>query len=762
MKNSAMRLFTCASAIAACAPVAVLAQQVTPDAEDTSTEIIVTAQKREQNLQDVPVSVAVLSAAALDNNRITGIEQLSQIAPSLNFTNSANTRGQGVSIRGIGTLNFSDGVEPSVSTIIDGVVIGRSAGTFFDFNDVQRVEVLRGPQGTLFGKNASAGALNVVTEKPSLSKSGFNASVSYGTYDDLRIKGSASVVLAPDRLALRVSGYRSKADGIITNLFNGENLNNIDSWGARGKLLFEPSEVTSIYVIGDYSENNRDCCVSTVRSVLPTTTYFNGQTRAALLSGETLGPNNRNVTVDGDYFNRQKSGGASVEINTELGGQNITSITAYRKFKVFDNNDPDGVPIDVFNVNNVRQQQEQFTQELRLSSPDRASLEYVLGFFYFWQDVRTQAQVRGTGFAPLPAGQYVGNDIDRSITTNNAAAFGQLTWHATDQLSLIGGFRLTAEDMAAHFARSILPGAVGPAPGLGGPAYTSPTLKAGETDFSYRLGAQYEFTPDIMAYATYTRGYKGPALNLLNNLTATVVNSGQAVLKPEIAKNWEAGIRTTLLDRNLTFNLTGFHTTFDDFQTQTFNTILTTVTLANAGRLTTRGFELEAVLRPADGLSLSGNVAYTDTKVEGLIIACYPGQTGAQGCSGGRQDVTGSSLANAPKWAYTLNANYGRDIGNALRATANMTFTYRSEVFFAYNDPKTVQPGYGLLNGSLALETQDRRYRVSVFGKNLTNKHFASTIGNGFLDTSAAGGGYTQLLTTDAFRTVGVEFGVRF
>ncbi|KAK0359239.1 hypothetical protein LTR94_032103, partial [Friedmanniomyces endolithicus] len=161
-----------------------MAQDSAPQAPQDGTDIVVTAQKREQSLQKVPVSVAVLSSTVLADNRISGLEQLSQVSPSINFTNSANTRGQGLSIRGIGTLNFSDGVEPSVSTVVDGVVIGRSAASFFDFNDIERIEVLRGPQGTLFGKNSSAGALNVVTGKPDLDTSSLSASASYGTFND--------------------------------------------------------------------------------------------------------------------------------------------------------------------------------------------------------------------------------------------------------------------------------------------------------------------------------------------------------------------------------------------------------------------------------------------------------------------------------------------------------------------------------------------------------------------------------------------------
>lgn len=750
-------------ATTACALVALMPAQAASAQEAAPGEIIVTAQKREQSLQKVPVSVSVIGASTLSANRVAGIEQLAQISPSVNFTNSANTRGQGVSVRGIGTLNFSDGVEPSVSTVIDGVVIGRSAASFFDFSDISRVEVLRGPQGTLFGKNASAGAINLVTEKPSLNRNSVDGTVSYGTFNDFRIKGSTSLVLKDGSVGLRVSGFRSQADGIITNLNNGQNLNNINTWGLRGKLLWDMGGSSSLYIIGDYSSNNRRCCVSTIRSVLPTTTYYNGQTRAQLTANQQLGPLNRTVNVDGDTFGNQSAGGVSAEFNTELLGQTLTSVTAYRAFKTFDNNDADGVQIDVYNVNNALQHQKQFTQEVRITSPAKQQLEYVLGLFYFYQDLDTVTQVKGTGFTALPAGQYLGNQVNRSIRNNNGAAFGQFTYHPTDALSLIAGFRYTSENATANFNRSVLAGANGPATGLGGPVYVSPALHFSNDDFSYKLGADYKFSRDVMAYVTYTRGYKGPAINLLNNLTAAIVDAGQAILKPEIARNLEFGLRTQMLDRKLTLNVTGFHETFTNFQAQTFNALLNTFTLANAGRLTANGVEVEAIARAAPGLNLSANVAYTDTKVEGFVIGCYPGQTLALGCAANNtQDVSGQPLTNAPTWAFTASGDYTHDINGEMQAKATLGYTYRSNVLFAYADANTLQKGYGLLNGSLSVETKDKRYRLTLWGKNLTNQHFATSMGTGFRDTSSTGAGYTQLLTSDAFRTVGVEAGFRF
>lgn len=733
--------------------------------DGSPNDIVVTAQKREEKLHDVPVSVSVLSAATIDNNQIKGIDQLQQISPSISFTSSANTRGDGISIRGIGTLNFSDGVEPSVSTVVDGVVIGRSAASLFDFNDVSRIEVLRGPQGTLFGKNASAGVLNIVTQRPDLTRNSFDGSVSYGSYNDLRLRASSSIVLDPGRLALRVSTFRTTADGIITNLYNGNDLNNANSWGVRGKLLFQPKENFSIYVIGDYSRSQAECCVSTVRSALSSTRYFGGAgpSRLDLLAGQSLGPDNRDVSLDGASFDHQDTGGGSVEMNWDVGGPTVTSITAYRKFKDYDNNDTDGVPINVFNVNNARQHQRQFTQELRLSSPAGYRFEYVAGFYYFQQRVASQTQIAGGGLSLLPAGQFVGNQVNRAVNTKSMALFGQATWHLTDRFSLIGGGRFTADDIQANFRRTLLPGAVTYAVGLGGPAYTSPPLTANGTNFSYRAGAQYKLSSSITAYATATRGYKSRAINMINNLSAAIVTSGQSVLKPEISYNYEGGLRTSLWNHKVTLNGTGYYETVKDFQTSNYNAVVNSFTLANAGKLISRGAEIEATLRPAKGLSFSTNLAYTDTEVRDLLIACNAGQTAAHGCINARQDVSGSRLTNAPKWAFTVAGGYEGPIGSLpFDGIANVSYTYRSSVFFAYRDPNTVQPAYGLLNGSIGVETPDHRYSLTAYARNIANKHFATMIAAAFLDSNATGAGYTQMLNTDSVRTVGVKGAVHF
>jgi iron complex outermembrane receptor protein len=737
-------------------------------AEEETTEIVVTAQRREQSLLQVPVSVAVVSGSALEANRISGIEDLQVLAPSLSFTNSANSRGQGLSVRGIGTLNFSDGVEPSVSTVIDGVVIGRQAQSVFDFIDIDRIEILRGPQGTLFGKNSSAGVIHIVTQKPDLTKAGFTGSASYGDLNELRLRGSVSVPLIEGKLAARLTAYHVTRDGPITNIANGQDLNNQKQWGLRGKLLFAPSDDLDVLLIGDFARIDRDCCVWTARTTLPTTRYFgaSGPLRTTLLGPITPGPANRQVNIDAPSFINQDSWGLSAEANWRLGDHTLTAITAYRRFSLLDNNDADTVPVDLLNLNNADQGQRQFTQELRLASDAEKPLSYVVGLFWFDQALTTRTEVAGTFGAVLPAGARLGSLINRSVDTRNIAGFADLTFRASDRVRLIAGARLTNERLTASFARSNLAGAIAAAP-TAGAALPATAISTNDTDLSYRLVAQFDASRDLMLYASHNRGYKGVAINMLNNLSAALIASGEAVLRPEIATSYELGARAALIDRSLLLNLTGFWSNFEDFQAQGFNAALASFILDNAGRLRTRGVEAELIYTPVKRLNLSVNAAYTDATIRSYFGQCFPGQTAAQGCVGtgaqARQDLSGARVPNAPRWSISASAGYEQRLDDRLSLFLGGTMSYRSAVNFSLNqDPNTVQPGYTIVNANIGVGPSDGGWRVSAFARNLFNRNFASLIFATPLDGGAAASGYSQILTDQAQRVAGVVLDVKF
>jgi len=752
-----------ASILSLCAAFAPAAQA--QDAVTALEEVVVTAQKRTERLQDVPLSVAVVSGSALERMHVSSPDELPMISPNVSFTASANTRGQGLSVRGVGTLNFSDGVEPSVSTVVDGVVLGRQAMSVFELIDIERVEILRGPQGTLFGKNSSAGVLNIVTEAPRSSFGG-KLEASYASLNEVKLRGSVSGPLS-DNVSARLTGYYTSRDGFVTNVYNGEKLNDQNQWGVRGKILWEPSDATQVTFIADYSKIDRKCCAPTLRSVSPSA---GGALRLSLVAPVVPGPDNDQVNVDGAYYLKQDTSGLSVQVDHELGEHTLTSITAYRQFAVKDNNDPDLVPINLFNLNSADQDQSQFTQELRLTSPQGRPVEYVVGLFYFDQDLKTVTQQEGR-FSPL-SNVLLGSIIDRAISTKNAAVFGQLTGHVTDQLSLTLGARYTSETLDARFMRANLPGRPSTPAGIGGPPLNAPDLGSDESKLSYRLGVQYDFSDDVMAYASYAKGFKGGAINLLNSLTQSLVTNGGYAIPPEIPTNYEVGLRTSLFDRRAQLNVTAFLTDFDGFQTTAFDPNLNANTLTSAGELRTKGVEVEALASPVTGLMLSANIAYTDATFRNFPNGpCYPGQTlvdtACRNVSGTfMQDLAGKRLSNAPEWAYTLGANYQWPIGDTgLTGLFSGSFVYRDDVNFSLSqDPRTVQKGYGLVNLNLGVQTADQRWKVSLFAKNLLDERFANGIAAATLDSGgpAANAGYVQVTTENARRTLGIALNAAF
>lgn len=733
-------------------------------------EVVVTAQKRSESLQDVPVSVAVISGARLEQQQISSVENLPLVSPSLAFNDANSSRGQGLSIRGVGTLSFSDGVEPSVSTVIDGVVLGRQAMSVFDLIDIDRVEVLRGPQGTLFGKNASAGVLSIVTQRPS-NQFGGAYGVTLTDQGERKVRGTVTGPLVDGKLAGRLTAYYSGFDGYVKNVTTGTDLNDRKQYGLRAKLLLTPTDTLDVVAIADYSKSSGACCAPTIRSVTANNLYF-GRPYASLV-GVTPGKDNETTSAGVDSVNNQNSAGASIEANQQLGEFTLTSITAFRHFHVYDNLDSDLIALNLLDLNNANQQQNQFTQELRITSPQGKRLEYVAGLYYFFQGLKTRTQTAGT-LGAVPAGSYLGSQVDRGIHTENASIFGQATFHVTDRFALIAGGRYTTEEMSAYFRRKVLPGALAAAPAsvAGGPLVAE-GLASDESKVSTRLGVQYDIAPDLMVYASYSRGFKGAALNLLNFLTAAQVSSGGYLVPPEIPTAYEAGMRAAFLDRRLQVNATVFSQTFKGFQATAYDALTQSNTLTSAGELRSRGFELEALAAPVRGLSLSANLAYTDATFTDFPNApCYAGQllVAGGGCRAVGatfiQDLKGARLNNAPEWAYTLSASYTRPLGwRDLSGFVDVNYAYRSQVNFSLNqDPNTVQDGFGVTSVNLGVQTPGQGLRLALFARNLFDEHYASFIYPSSFQAGNAStpAGYSQFFGQAARRTVGVALSGKF
>ncbi len=740
------------------------------DGADTTAdtgEIIVTAQRRAERLQDVPLSIQALTGESLEDKQISSFADLQRVSPGLIFNQASSPRSSGTIIRGIGTNTFSDAVEGAVGIIIDGVVIGRQGAGFSDFADVERVEVLRGPQGISFGKNASAGVISIVTKRPSETLSG-TAFASYGSDNEIKVNGSVSGPIVGDKILGRVTGFISRRDGIIANVNDGRDLNDVDDWGVRAKLEFRPSDTLNILISGDWSERQPDCCTWTTRSY-----GISPALRAAeAAAGIVAGSKNRETTLGGRLFTRQESRGVSGEINLDIGENTLTSITAYRRWDAIDNNDADRTPLALLDLNQGDVNQRQFTQEVRFASPGGQRLEYVLGAFYFNQQIVNNSLQRGTFGIALPPGLALSRRQFTEVDTTNYAVFGQGSLEILEGFKLLAGARYTHEKIGIDFVRDTLPGTLTLSPAYSctraNPATCGPTgpqpgvPSSSDSSWSWRAGVQYQPTRDLNVFATVTRGYKGAAFN--SQIDVSLLQRVQ----PEIPTSYEAGFKSTFLDGGLTFNANLFKTEFKNFQAEavTINPVsnLLTFTIVNAGKLETKGLELELSMRPTQGLVFDANFAYTDASFKQFLQGpCYTGQTAAQGCvtQGAQrfQNLSGRQLPNSPNYIISVSGRYDFPVAGNWNAFVQGAVFHRSATLTALSqDPNTRQRGYELVDGALGITDPGDTFTLSLFGKNMFDTQYVETIFGTPLDT----GGYSQFIGTNARRTWGVSLAARF
>lgn len=419
-------------------------------------EVVVTATKRESSLQDVAVAVTALSADDIRNAQIISSEDLTFLVPSLNLQKGSNPRQTSFAIRGIGTQSFSSAVEPSVSTMIDGVVLGRSAQAFMQMLDVERVEVLRGPQGTLFGKNSTAGVVHIITQDPTDTPTGEVSltGIADDGFGDYEYRGGV-MVSGPvtDDLGYRLTASGSTLDDFTENYFDGDKLNGSDEWSVRGKLRWLPTETLEFKWSSDYSDRDCDCTASPLRSLEP----FGGNDDQideilALIDPVKPGDENKDLNINKLPFSESESWGSSLEANWDIGEFTLTSISAHREYEVNGFDDIDGQPIDALGFDQFGETEtEQFTQELRLLSPADGVVSYVAGLFYFDQTIKRNFRRDFEIVEGSPGSAFA----DFQVDTTNWAAFGEATWNITDTLRLILGARYTQDDLELEFERTL-------------------------------------------------------------------------------------------------------------------------------------------------------------------------------------------------------------------------------------------------------------------------------------------------------------------
>ena len=798
----------CATALALLAANPAFAQTASPPDDTAATdgeEIFVTATLRTENLQAVPIAVTAFNAASLDKAGVRDIRALDQVSASFNL-NSSQTESGGTTlrVRGVGTTGNNTGLESAVGIFLDGVYLSRPGIALGDLLDVTQVELLRGPQGTLFGRNTSAGALNVKTAKPNLNNFEGFANATYGNFDLLNVQGGISAPLVEGVLGLRLSGAYRDQDGFQKST-TGATSNDRNRYIVRGQLYFEPNADLSVRIIADYQHSNEKCCDAVIlqeTSLVAAGAYAayglpaNGGVSATGLSAF------KSRTTNAEQFrDRIRQYGVSAEINFSLGSADLVSITGYRDSKSSSQQESDFVGLKVFSTGKGSTANpgttdsftkiKTFSQELRIAGDAfDEKFQYLVGAYYSDERIRERATLTlgrdyqayiSANFFPFIAGALgnplalgpnpalffaqgvsaagnFANNADRqngrnfSIFTNNtiklsdALAFNfglrysddrkhgvgfQIAANSPACAAVLGNPALQAGPLAAFLplaagltcfpfsTQQNLPGAGTPA----NPVAPAPFDKVYKNDQLIYTG-KLTFKPaeNINTYLSYTRGYKAGGFNLDPSAAA---GGADPRFKPEIVRAYEAGIKTKLLDNALTANLAIFHQDLKNFQVLEFTGVQ--FQTFNVGKAKSTGAELELNARLSRSLSASFAYTYTDAR--------YPKNCGAGTTSTVVLSLCGNQLTNAPKNVVIAGFDYEHDLGSTLtfgfngsirlesdRRTSTQAVLVNGPTVLTTKNPFDIQDGNAKINLRAGIGSQDGRWRVEVFGNNITDK----------------------------------------
>lgn len=771
--HSSVRLFFQSSAIAACvlAPLPALAEaaameddpqtSVGTGASDYAEEIVVSARRRSESAQAVPLAISVIGGEHIDNTGTFNVGRLQQLTPTLQFY-SSNPRNTAVNIRGIG-VPFgltNDGIEQGVGIYVDDVYHSRVASATFDFLDVAQIEVLRGPQGTLYGKNTTAGAINITTRQPTFQFEG-RAEVTVGNLGFKQAKASVSGPLS-DSLAARLALSSTARRGTLFNVRTGNWINEQDNLGLRAQLLWRPGANVDVVLQGDFSTQDPECCAQIFVGTGATQRASNRQFPALAASLNYAVPSNnafdRLTDLDADLSAGNTIGGANLRVKWDTGPGTFTSVSAWRFWDWRPANDRDftGLPITTRSQN--PSQQDQFTQEFRYAqSGDR--IDFVAGLFGFHQKIRTQGtQVQGAAaskwllapsaspaaLANIPAvleGLTAANDI--RLDNTSAALFGQVSWKVTEAFTIQPGFRINFDQKSGLY-NSVVTGTASDGTRqlvqFSGPYSSDPWIVAqrgvlspqrfeprfSSWNFSYDLNLSYKLVPDILGYATYAKSFKSGGINL-NGVPGDAAGNpllAAGTVRPESVNHFEAGIKAQFWDRKATLNVSAYRTDIANYQAQVSNGQLGVLRgyLANAGKVRSQGFEWDFSIRPSERFNAYLNGSFTDATYREFADAPCPPELsgggtgtpiaapGAPGNSPANCDISGQRLPGVSRWSLSYGAEVNAPVallGKAGEVYLGVDGNFRTD-FSSNPSPSayTWIKGYALTNMRAGFRTR--------------------------------------------------------
>jgi iron complex outermembrane receptor protein len=744
-----------------------LAQAVV--ASDQIEEVLVTAQLRAESAQSVPVSLTTIPVQDFKDSNFKGLRDLQYLSPSI-YVTAAN--GNTPEIRGVSTNTFNNGSEQAVGVLVDGVVIGFVDDLGVDnLTDLDHIEVLRGPQGTLFGKNASAGVISIFTKNPVIGSSEGDVHLQYGEHNDVNANADYNIPIDSTKAA-RFTLYEQNRDGIVRNAFLDKRAGDMQGQGGRGKFLWQPNGNLSILLSGDYRHlRQAGNFLATWRNCGRGFLTFAPSCIGLLGIGVVPGPDN---LESGDVkvgHRITQSYGTMANVNYNWGDYTLTSISAYRGLKRHVDQTLVAGPIPFVTADQIYDGN-QLSQEFRITSPVGGFFDYVAGLYFYDRNTHVIAYQHGPYAGRAVALHGPGAELSTpggrqhiSNVTESEAAYLNTTLHFTPELQLVAGGRFTYDTNSTSTHTDVIPN-VFPMPG--GVTRITDAKSIDNSNFSYRIAPQYFVTPEIMMYGSYATGYKGA----VEDAEST---SGIRTIAAETVKAFEVGTKTTLLDRRLVVNVAAFDQKFKNFQTSVFDPIVNGFVLGSAGGMKSRGVELDVTAKPAQEFTLTGGLAYLDAVYSDFKASCYSNfapiaekpttnPAGVGGCytipgtTAAFTQAAGFPLNNASKWAFTLGADYVHEMGDQFILDIGARYVYRSTFFTTGYDPNTRIPSYGIANLDIGFGSSDGRWRISVFARNLFDTYYVSAIQSTALDAGA----YVNIISPEAKRTFGLALDLHF
>jgi iron complex outermembrane recepter protein len=701
----------CAGATLLAPPIAMAEDAPSADPPaGTLKEVIVTAQKRSEPLQRVPISIAAVTSQEIEQRSMTDLQQVAQATPNVSFyyQPQVGTTAGLIYIRGIGQNDTITTDDPGVGVYVDGVYYGRMQGVNIDSLDVARIEILRGPQGTLYGKNTIGGAVNIVTNEPSLESYAGDARLTGGSYNRADATAWVSLPVVQDKLAVSLAAGSRNQSGYGTRLSDGQGMGNVKELDGRIDVRYKASDTLELRLAADGTRINEDQADQKLLAVNPASPLVGLLNLISNPPYDSRWLTNSDFTsyATGSNFNRADIWGSSLTATWDAGPVTVKSITAYRRNKTDAGTDPDGSPLTLIDQITPLDQS-QFSEELQFSGLSLGQRLNWVGGLYYFHELATQ-DVRDAVFTALLAPPI---GLDASFNTNvgarnwSYAAYGQGTYALTDKLHFTFGLRETYEEKAGSVFRY--------AP-FSGDATIIPFTQHSRTwsSLTPKAALDYQFTPTVMGYVSFATGFKSGGFNGEANNAAGLVPYG-----PEKAYTYETGLRSEWLGRRLLANATAYYTDYKGIQ-YTIGMASPNgqpnIVVGNAASARIDGGELELALVPIENLTLSASGGLTDAKYTSVAT--------------GAQVTTSSPFLDTPKWTGRFSAQYAFDLTQNLQLMAHTDWVYRSLVYFALPiTPYVIQGGYSTLDARLTLRSIQNDWSIAAFGTNLTDKRYVTT-----------------------------------